>query len=143
LGSIIFHNEKKFVLGNRAEEIVMSMVIDMAVEIASNERVAVDDYEDFREKYYEDLDFLFLYDLSYDGIDKSPIGKGLGIGSLEVKDWFEPFNAPRKPHPFFWPEKERLRFPGNKKVLVEKEESSEELQNEDSCDRSEDIDPPF
>ena len=120
----------------------MYMVISIAKEFAEEDGVDVDGYENFMETYYEDQDFLFLFDLSFDGIDKSIAGEMLGMGSLDVKDWFDPFNSPRTPHPFFWQNNERLEFPGNKNVPID-EELDEEFMDENQNEQSEDIDLPF
>lgn len=51
---------------------------------------------------FEDTDFEFLYDDSYDGIEKTELAQIMSISSLAFKDWFSPFsNEPsRTPHPY-------------------------------------------
>jgi hypothetical protein len=61
-----------------------------------------DNFETFIDIYFEDLDFQYLYDDFYDGIDEAPIAQVLGMSSLAFNQWFEPFsNDPsRTPHPY-------------------------------------------
>jgi hypothetical protein len=56
----------------------------------------------FIEEYFEDLDFRFLFDDAYDGIDVAPENQALGIASLAFDDWFLPFSdeAARTAHPY-------------------------------------------
>jgi hypothetical protein len=59
-------------------------------------------FEAFIDAYFEDTDFEFLYDDSYDGIEKTELAQIMSISSLAFKDWFSPFsNEPsRTPHPY-------------------------------------------
>lgn len=61
-----------------------------------------DDLETFIDAYFEDLDFEFLYDNAYDGIDETEVAEKLGISSLAFDDWFQPFSdePERIPHPY-------------------------------------------
>jgi len=108
-----FHIEKKLMLGSRAEELLLYIAIEQAQALAEVDEVALEDFGDFIDCIFEDTDFLFLYEPEHDGIDQSPIGEMMRIGSLLPKDWFKSYNKPRNPHPFFWPDKERLKFPAN------------------------------
>ena len=58
--------------------------------------------EQFRESFFEDEDFLFLFDDSYDGIDTSIARQLLHIESLAFGDWFRPFHdgPERAAHPY-------------------------------------------
>ncbi len=111
-----FHIEEDFMLGNRAEELLLHIAIENALRIAEGDQVEIRDFNTFIDCYFEDTDFLMMYDQEYDGIDESPIGEMMRIGSLSPKDWFTPYNMPRQQHPFFWPDKERLKFPANKEI---------------------------
>lgn len=108
-----FRYNKKFLLANRAEEIVLYIVMEVAKELAEAYEDRVLDYTDFFGTYFDDMDFYYLYQPEYDGIDGSVTGDQMGIGSLAVKDWFTPFNNDRKPHPFFLKGKNRLKFKAN------------------------------
>lgn len=58
--------------------------------------------EVFRMNYFEDEDFLFLFDDATDGIDESPFGPMMGFVSFAFEDWFRPFSAEpsRTAHPY-------------------------------------------
>ncbi len=111
-----FHIEEDFMLGNRAEELLLHIAIENALGIAEGDQVEIEDYNSFIGYFYEDTDFLMMYDQEYDGIDESTIGEMMSIGSLSPKDWFCPYNKPRRQHPFFWPDEERLKFPANREI---------------------------
>jgi hypothetical protein len=111
-----FHSEKNFKLGNRAEELLLHIAIENASGIAELYQDEIEDYNDFAIHTYEDFDFLMMYEQKFDGFDESPQGEMMGIGSLSPKDWFKTYNWPRKPHPFFWDQKDRLRFPANREI---------------------------
>jgi len=48
------------------------------------------------------LDFGFLFDNAYDGIDESEAAQELGMSSLAFNDWFKPFSdePSRIAHPY-------------------------------------------
>ena len=52
------------------------------------------DFDDFREAFFEDLDFEYLYDDAYDGIETSEVAEGMGITNLAFGEWFERFGPP-------------------------------------------------
>jgi hypothetical protein len=58
----------------------------------NSEQTAEDLFEDFVEVLFEDIDFLFLFDDAYDGIETSTVGQMLAMTSLSFADWFRPFN---------------------------------------------------
>lgn len=58
--------------------------------------------ESFVDAYFEDTDFLYLFDDEYDGIDETDLADIQGISSLAFADWFKPFSdePERAPHPY-------------------------------------------
>jgi hypothetical protein len=52
------------------------------------------DYSSFRDTLFEDLDFEFLYDETYDGIERTELGETMGITHLPFAEWFERFGPP-------------------------------------------------
>jgi hypothetical protein len=58
--------------------------------------------EKFIDVYFEDLNFQFLFDNAYDGIDKIEAGEMLDMTSLAFEDWFKPFSDKpyRIAHPY-------------------------------------------
>lgn len=63
---------------------------------------AEDNFETFIDTYFEDLDFEFLYDDAYDGIDETPLAQSMDILSLAFDTWFKSFSdePSRTPHPY-------------------------------------------
>ena len=62
-----------------------------------------DPFGRFIDTYFEDLDFEYLFDEAYDGIDKeAELAQVLGMASLSLKDWFKPFSdePSRIAHPY-------------------------------------------
>ena len=66
------------------------------------EQAATYAFEDLIEVFFEDEDFLLLFDAKNDGIDASPVGQWLHMTSLAFKDWLKPFTdeAGRIAHPY-------------------------------------------
>ncbi|WBB64330.1 hypothetical protein O7599_18250 [Streptomyces sp. WMMC500] len=54
----------------------------------------------FADLVYEDMDHELLYDDAMDGIDDSPVGDVLGVATMQLGDWFKPFNDGRYVHPY-------------------------------------------
>lgn len=78
-------------LNSVAEEMLMSQVIQLAIEGANSEKV-VDDLEALQELSFEDRDFEWLYDLSQDGVVGDPeVSRVAGFANLNFHDWFKPF----------------------------------------------------
>ena len=46
----------------------------------------------FIDVYFEDLEFQFLFENVYDGLDKDEVGEVIGMTSLSFEDWFQPFS---------------------------------------------------
>ena len=59
-------------------------------------------FDAFIDGYFEDTDFLYLFDDSYAGIDEVQIVQMRGISSLAIDDWFLPFSdePSRIAHPY-------------------------------------------
>ncbi len=76
-----------------AEELAVHILLEEAEALAQDHGVEVD-FDDFRDAFFEDLDFEFLYDDAYDGIEKADIAEGMGIANLAFADWFERFGPP-------------------------------------------------
>jgi len=84
-------------------EACLALELESAEEDEGDEEITVEQaFEDFREDYFEDEDFLFLFDNSYDGVETSPVGQRLHMTSLAFADWFRPFSADpaRIAHPY-------------------------------------------
>jgi hypothetical protein len=87
-----------------AEELAAHVLLQEA-EAFADERSQIVDYSSFRDMLFEDLDFEFLYDEAYDGIE----GKTMGITHLPFAEWFERFGPPdgstyTEVHPYAQPE---------------------------------------
>ncbi len=52
--------------------------------------------------FYQDTDFEYLYDNSYDGIEETELAQRMGISSLAFHEWFFPFSdePSRTPYPY-------------------------------------------
>ena len=84
-----------------AENVPAKSVLEH-VHADADEPTAGEDFERFIESYFEDLDFLFLFDDAYDGIDASSAGTVTGMASLAFQNWFRPFSEEpeRIAHPY-------------------------------------------
>jgi hypothetical protein len=92
-------------LSSVAEELAAFAIINQAkanIEEEADGEAITDSLERFVDTYFEDLDFEFLFDNAYDGIDESETGQQLGISSLALDDWFKPFSEDptRIAHPY-------------------------------------------
>jgi len=87
-------------LSSLAEEVAAWMIVNIAKAIL--EEKMEDAFDDFINIYFEDTDFLYLFDDAYDGIDESQVGQIMGISSLALDDWFLPFSdePSRIAHPY-------------------------------------------
>jgi hypothetical protein len=52
------------------------------------------DFPGFRDMHFEDFAFEFLYDETYDGIERTELGEVMGITHLPFTEWFERFGVP-------------------------------------------------
>jgi hypothetical protein len=102
---------KSLLLSSVAEELAAWAILTAAkqhVELMQEEEEgygmqnAEQMFDDFVELFFEDEDFLFLFDECYDGIDTSEVGQMLHMTSLAFADWFKPFNddPSRRAHPY-------------------------------------------
>lgn len=74
--------------------------------------------EDFLGDVIGDLDFQWMYDPAFDGIDEVSLVR---TGSFRLEDWFRPYSVPGAvTNPLTWPEEisywyqnERLFSPGD------------------------------
>ena len=116
-----FHSEEEFRLGNRAEELLLYIAIEYAKGLAETAGEEIEEFEDFKVYAFEDEDFLMMYEPKFDGFEESEHGEMMGIGSLSPKEWFEAYNEPKNPHPFFWEQKERKIFRANREIPEDEE----------------------
>jgi hypothetical protein len=64
-------------------------------------QTAAEAYAAFQDHAYEDLDFEWLYDPSFDGIDQDPSLDHLDIRPMDVGSWFLPYPTATRPlHPY-------------------------------------------
>lgn len=92
-------------LSSLAEELAAWVVIEQAKAFTEEEKdgaVTERSLNKFVDLYFEDLDFQFLYNGIYDGLDKDEVAQILGISSLSFDDWFKPFSdePSRIAHPY-------------------------------------------
>ena len=95
-------------LSSLAEELAAWAIVSKAqslieMEEDMGEKTMRDPFDRFIDIYFEDLDFEYLFDEAYDGIDKeSELAQMLGMASLSLKDWFKPFSdePSRIVHPY-------------------------------------------
>jgi hypothetical protein len=82
-------------LSSVAEELAAWAIVNQAKSLVENEEGGEeieDTLDDFRKIYFEDLDFLFLFEDEYDGIDETSVAPLLGMFSLTFDDWLKPFS---------------------------------------------------
>jgi hypothetical protein len=82
-----------------AEELALYALIEQA-RGDLDERGIDAEFGDFCDDAYQDMDFLWLFDPKYDGIEDSPEAAFLGIGNLRFEEWFEPFLNVPYVHPY-------------------------------------------
>jgi len=92
-------------LSSLAEELVAWAIIEEAkrlLEEKSGESEAENSFDDFIDVYFEDTDFLYLFENAYDGIEETQPGQVMGISSLAFDNWFLPFSdePSRIAHPY-------------------------------------------
>lgn len=81
-------------------------IVDYDIEgKAGGEQAARYAFEDLIEVFFEDEDFVLLFDESNEGIDTSSVGRWLHMTSLSFQDWTKPFTDEpvRIAHPFVFP----------------------------------------
>lgn len=92
-------------LSSLAEELAAWAIINQAksvVEEDEGEAAEENAFDIFIDGYFEDTDFLYLFDATYDGIDEAEVAQVLGMSSLAFHDWFLPFSdePSRMAHPY-------------------------------------------
>ncbi len=92
-------------LSSLAEELAAWAILEEAkrlLEEKSNESETENNFDDFIDAYFEDTDFLYLFENAYDGIEETQPGQVLGISSLAFDNWFLPFSddPSRRAHPY-------------------------------------------
>jgi len=92
-------------LSSLAEELAAWAIINQAksvVEEDEGEAAEENAFDTFIDGYFEDTDFLYLFDDTYDGIDEAEVAQVLGMSSLAFHDWFLPFSdePSRMAHPY-------------------------------------------
>ncbi len=68
-------------------------MLQEAEAVAEEQDQAVD-YSSLHDTLFEDVDFEFLYDETYDGIERTELGETMGITHLPFAEWFERFGPP-------------------------------------------------
>jgi hypothetical protein len=61
------------------------------------------DFGDFRELAFKDEDYLMLFDMAWDGIEDSDLGRQVRVMNLAFDEWFEPFYEGIPVHPYVEP----------------------------------------
>ena len=92
-------------LSSLAEEVAVWAIIEEAkrvLEEKSGEDEAENNLDDFIDAYFEDTDFLYLFENAHDGIEETQVGQVMGISSLAFDQWFVPFSdePSRIAHPY-------------------------------------------
>ena len=92
-------------LSSLAEELAAWAIIEEAkrlLEEKSGESEAENSFDDFIDVYFEDTDFLYLFENAHDGIEETQVGQIMGISSLAFDHWFLPFSdePARIAHPY-------------------------------------------
>jgi hypothetical protein len=57
-------------------------------------------YERLEGAIFEDMDFAFLFDAQYEGIEETALATEAGIVNLAFREWFDPFRPEVVVHPF-------------------------------------------
>ena len=85
-----------------AEELALYALIKEAEAHMEIQELAYD-FGDFEDVAFQDLDFEWLYDPKFDGIEDSALANELAMANLRFEDWFKPFdNASTFIHPYAW-----------------------------------------
>jgi len=59
-----------------------------------------DAFAELEDTIFEDMDFEFLFEGEYEGIEETEVAQVMGIGNLAFADWFKPFRDEVTVHPF-------------------------------------------
>jgi len=85
-----------------AEELALHALIEEAesiLEVGDEEA----DFGDFRELAFKDDDYLMLFDMAWDGIEDSDLGRQVRVMNLAFDEWFEAFYERIPVHPYVEP----------------------------------------
>jgi len=94
--------ESNTLLSSTAEEIALHILIEEATTLLDMHSIKAD-FGDFEDYVYQDIDFEFLYESEFDGIEDGETGDELHIVNLRFADWFKPFGDASMPvHPYCW-----------------------------------------
>ena len=91
-----------FPIACRAEELLLAWTADEVEAFREAEGGRFEEKEDFLGDIIGDLDFQWMYDPAFDGIDEVPYAH---TGSFRLEDWFRPYPTPGAiTNPLTWPE---------------------------------------
>jgi hypothetical protein len=76
-----------------AEELAAHVLL-LEAEALAEEQNQPTNFAIFRDTLFEDLDFEFLYDETYDGIEGTELSEVMGITHQPFAEWFERFGPP-------------------------------------------------
>lgn len=87
-----------------AEELAAHVLIEEAKVLLEQGDVEAE-FGDFEDGFFEDLDFEYLYDDAYDGIEQADVVEKMGTTHLAFPDWFKRFGPSGRPgytevHPY-------------------------------------------
>jgi len=84
-----------------AEELAAWALIEEAEQVLEEDGLEAN-FDLFVDDLFEDTDFLILFDPKLDGLETAEVGTYLGMGYVEFKDWFVPFDSGDRGavHPF-------------------------------------------
>lgn len=85
------------------EELALNALIEDA-EVILQERGDTGDLGDFRELGTKDNDYLMLFEMAWDGIEDSDLGRQVRVMNLAFDEWFVPFYEGVPVHPYVEPD---------------------------------------
>jgi hypothetical protein len=86
--------------GCTAEELVLSMIVQQWQVLLDLTELG-QSWTDLSEYLFEDTDFEYLFEPEMDGVENDPlVHKTSGIEVNPIGDWFVPFNADSRVHPY-------------------------------------------
>jgi len=83
--------EKCLRLDSLAEELAASAIINATKLYAY--RAGGNVWGRFEDLFFEDMDFLLLFDNRFDGIEETEFAEEMGYVNLAIADWFTPFRG--------------------------------------------------
>ena len=82
-----------------AEELALHIIIEEAEAILET-RGEEADFGDVRDLAFKDADYEMLYDMAWDGIEDSELGRQMRVANFAFDEWFEPFYENVPVHPY-------------------------------------------